>query len=457
MPEGVDLSAFQPDPDPEWYTDQGFVLLRAFDRHGNPDARFADRWEISRGRCPRGAYGWPRPGADNRALGAALAAAALDAELGLWADYEHSDEYGLASVDELAEYLDGIGDRRKGVYSNIPTYPGGVADGLPWWVANYGPNDGQRHELSLPAPRAWQIHQFTSRGGPGGSGLDRNYAPTLDLWEHKPMIDLDNVAYIPATYQGPRPAGQVPNLIVLHSGETGEGDTAAEGMANFFARPAPRANPNDVGSAHVCVDNDSVVRCAPDENRTNGAGGVNNFALHVEQAGRAGQLAEEWADPYSSAVIANTAGVLQYWIAKFPHIRPVFLDAAALDRGERDGVTTHNEVSQVFAGNDGHWDPGPEYPIDALLNLVRGTTPPTPEDDMGAREKLHPIPIQDRDGTGQWLYNPETNTKTAFQSPEQVKAWQDFVTWVTAGTIDVTMRNGEPAWTLLDGAVDLRV
>lgn len=76
---------------------------------------------------------------------------------------------------------------------------------------------------------------------------------------------------------------------------------------------------------------------------------------------------------------------------------------------------------------------------------------------MGAREKLHPIPIQDRDGTGQWLYNPETNTKTAFQSPEQVKAWQDFVTWVTAGTIDVTMRNGEPAWTLLDGAVDLRV
>lgn len=378
MPTGADISAFQGARTPEWFDQWDFVLIRAFDRHGNVDTQFAYNWSTSRGRCPRGAYGWPKPGADNHALGQALAAAAGDAELGVWADYEHSTEYGLASVDDLADYLAGIGDRPKGVYSNIPTYPGGVADGLPWWMANYGPNDGIRHDPSLPPPRPWQIHQYTSRGGPGGSGLDLNYAPTLDLWEKPkmPTLDLAALPYIGAYHQGPRPAGQIPNLIVLHSGETNEGPTAAEGMANYFA------SGNTIGSAHICIDNDSIVRCAPDENRTNGAGGVNNFALHIEQAGRAGQLAEEWADPYSSAVIANAAEVTKAWLAKYPHLRPVFLDAAALGRGERDGITTHNEVSQVFAGNDGHWDPGPDYPIGHFLDLVRGTTPTPEEDDM---------------------------------------------------------------------------
>lgn len=180
-------------------------------------------------------------------------------------------------------------------------------------------------------------------------------------------MDIDALPYVPAVHQ--RRRNQQIDLIVLHSGETNEGSTAAEGMANYFA------SGNTIGSAHICVDNDSAVRCAPDENRTNGAGGVNENGLHLEQAGRAGQLAEEWADPYSSAVVALAAEVVRAWIAKYPWIRPVFLDAAALARGERDGITTHAQVSQVFAGNDGHWDPGPEYPIDALLDLVRGAVP----------------------------------------------------------------------------------
>lgn len=226
------------------------------------------------------------------------------------------------------------------------------------------------------------------------------------------MIDIDALAYVAAAYQGPRPGGTIPNLIVLHSGETNEGDTAAEGMANYFASGAT------VGSAHICVDNDSAVRCAPDENRTNGAGGVNNFALHLEQAGRAGQLAEEWADPYSSAVVANAAEVVRGWVGKFPHIRPVFLDAAALAGGERDGITTHNEVSQVFAGNDGHWDPGPNYPLQALLDRVTGAATPPRKD-----SRMLPGLYVDASGAV-WVYDPNTKTKTWVTGPAELSAIQ---------------------------------
>lgn len=188
MPNGVDVSAFQGDLSAEFFERWDFAVIRAFDRHGNLDSRFAHNWSAARDRTLRGAYGWPRPGADNRKLGAALFYVAADAEFGYWADYEHSAEYGLASHADLADYLEGIGDHPKGVYSPVGSYPGGVADRYPWWVANYGPTDGRQRNngerLELPPlPRPYQIHQFTSLGnGLGAPGLDRNYAPTLDLW-----------------------------------------------------------------------------------------------------------------------------------------------------------------------------------------------------------------------------------------------------------------------------------
>lgn len=185
MPSGCDVSAFQGPIEPEWFDQWDFVIVRAFDRHGNLDARFLANWRAAEGRTLRGAYGWPKPEADNRHLGAQLVTVAADAELGVWADWEPSQEYGLASLEELAAYLEGCGDRLKGVYAGLFVYPSDAPDWLgrvPWWVPNYGPNDGERHAVE-PASRVyrdWQIHQFSSRGsGPNGGALDLNYAPTL--------------------------------------------------------------------------------------------------------------------------------------------------------------------------------------------------------------------------------------------------------------------------------------
>ena len=183
--------------------------------------------------------------------------------------------------------------------------------------------------------------------------------------------------FIGATYRRPR-GTMPPTLIVLHSGETGEGGTAAEGMANYFARPVVVRGPGDVGSAHVCVDSNSAVRCAWDNERTNGAGGVNAEALHIEQAGRAAQLGINWNDEYSRAVVENAAFVARDWLDKYRNIKPVFLNAAALARGTRNGITTHHEVTQAgFAGNGGHWDPGPHYPIARFIALCRGSESPS--------------------------------------------------------------------------------
>jgi hypothetical protein len=176
VPNGCDVSEHQGYLDPEFFTEWDFVIMRAFNEHGRPDREFATNWAKAEGRTKRGAYGWPVPGQNNRALGQSLVNVAPGAELGYWADYEHSQAYGLATVLDLEDYLDGIGDHVKGFYSNVPDLPRSPAlDAVPWWCANYERNDGQRHELSLPAPRPWQIHQFTS------VPIDLNYAPNLDF------------------------------------------------------------------------------------------------------------------------------------------------------------------------------------------------------------------------------------------------------------------------------------
>lgn len=208
MPNGADISAFQGDLEPSWFDQWDFVVVRAFDRHGNLDDLFHQNWQNATGRTLRGAYGWPKPGADNHALGANLAAVAGDGEFGLWADYEWSEEYGFATVDELEAYLAGMGEVRKGVYANAFAYPyGSGADLYPWWIANYGGhNDGERHPFAYRDPhtdeivplqvnRPWEIHQFTSKGDGPNSRLDLNFAPTLDLWG-TPQPEVQPVAFL---------------------------------------------------------------------------------------------------------------------------------------------------------------------------------------------------------------------------------------------------------------------
>lgn len=177
MPEGCDISEHQGDLAPDWFDQWDYVIIRAVNENGYPDVKFRQNWERAAGRTLRGVYGWPIPGGRNLALGADLVEVAPDAEAGYWADVERSGR-GLASPDDVKEYLRGIGDHVRGFYSNIPECPRSpFLDGEMWWVADYGPNNGQRHDPYEQPPkpdRPYTIHQYTS------NPLDTNYSETLD-------------------------------------------------------------------------------------------------------------------------------------------------------------------------------------------------------------------------------------------------------------------------------------
>lgn len=151
-------------------------------------------------------------------------------------------------------------------------------------------------------------------------------------------------------------------LIVVHSMEWAEKGSTAEDCARMFAtmsRPA---------SAHVCVDNDSVVRCVADSDTAWAAPGANADGLQMELAGFARQKRADWLDTYSTALLKQAAAVAAGW-AKLHKIPVRKLSQAQLRSGMK-GFTTHADVSVVYKRSD-HHDPGSGFPWDVFLDLVK--------------------------------------------------------------------------------------
>jgi hypothetical protein len=191
------------------------------------------------------------------------------------------------------------------------------------------------------------------------------------------IINVDSLPFVEARWKTPT-NGRGILWVVLHDMEAPEQPTTAEDTAQFF-HTTPRA-----ASSHICVDNNSAVQCVKDKDIAYGAPGANAAGLHVEQAGYASQSREDWLDAYSSAEIDITAGVTAWWCGKYG--LPVrFVDAAGLLRQSK-GITTHAEVTHAFGGNNaGHYDPGPNFPMDYFLsrvNIALGRAPKPEDDDV---------------------------------------------------------------------------
>lgn len=152
-------------------------------------------------------------------------------------------------------------------------------------------------------------------------------------------------------------------LIVIHTMESPEQPGTAERVAAWFAgASAPPA------SAHYCLDADTVVATVRDSDVAWHAPGANDRSLGLEHAGRAAQSARDWGDPYSSRMLALSAGLVARKCAQYD-IPVAWLGAAALRAGRR-GITGHDEVARAFRLSD-HTDPGPAFPVEAYLSLVR--------------------------------------------------------------------------------------
>lgn len=163
-------------------------------------------------------------------------------------------------------------------------------------------------------------------------------------------------------------------LIVLHTMEALELLTTAEACANYFANPGTRNSKKTgkdepvVASAHFCSDADSTVQCVPVEFQAAAAPGANHDGVHIEMAGYARQTVAEWADPYSSAMLARVAE-LTAALCRDLGIPPTFLTPGQVLAGD-SGITTHAVISAVYRKSD-HTDPGLNFPARAFEALVR--------------------------------------------------------------------------------------
>ena len=176
-----------------------------------------------------------------------------------------------------------------------------------------------------------------------------------------PKYETDIWPFIQAKHFKPAQRTGV-RVIVIHDMEFDEVNTAAEAVAHYFATTTTPA------SAHICVDNNSIVQCVHDRDVAYAAPGCNNDGIQVELAGYGKQNRCQWQDLFSAAMLKKAADAVAQYCLKY-NIPPVHLTNAELAAGAK-GIIGHYQASEVYKKSD-HADPGPGFPWDIFLADVQ--------------------------------------------------------------------------------------
>lgn len=191
----------------------------------------------------------------------------------------------------------------------------------------------------------------------------------LDALTRKRAYPLGFIPFVQAKHANilhPKHARSV-RVLVVHTIECLEVPEAAENTALWFA--GKTKYPTRKTSAHYCVDEDSVVQCVRDVDIAWHANQANDFSIGIEHAGKAAQTLEQWSDPKSSAILRKSAELAAKLCRK--HQIPVSRLMPNEIRSGGPGFCGHVDVNHAFNNKGGNHDPGPAFPWDHYLALVR--------------------------------------------------------------------------------------
>jgi hypothetical protein len=145
---------------------------------------------------------------------------------------------------------------------------------------------------------------------------------------------------------------QTPVRIILHSAES-DGDPT--GLPGFFS-----GQKLGYGVQATIGADGTIVRMARDTELTWGCGGANTGSLQIELMGFAHFTRFEWLGRTAQldSVVALCAAWCRAW--KIP-----------VRVGTESGISTHAMQSKLHPASQGHWDPGPGFPLELVLARIK--------------------------------------------------------------------------------------
>jgi hypothetical protein len=179
--------------------------------------------------------------------------------------------------------------------------------------------------------------------------------------------------------------GSTVRLVVLH---TAEGATTIESLGNFFASSSSGV------SSHAGIDDQAgkigVYVKRADKAWT--AAAANPYSVQAELCGFAEWSTDTWRKGHPN-MLANAAAWIAEECAAFGV--PLRKLSAYEAQSGAAGVCQHVDLG---ADGGGHWDCGPGFPIDYVLQLAAGAAP-EPEPEPPALEDFVSLTsLIDRDG-----------------------------------------------------------